>query len=131
MSRPRLVIPGGESTTIGKLMVEYGLLEPLRARIAGGMPTFGTCAGAIVLARDIGRDQPLIGAMVWTLPGELGFYCRGNPQVFTFGAALSDRFSQYDVWRPNPVAQTAPTARPTAPNAAQAASRRRVRERGL
>ena len=58
-----LVIPGGESTTIGKLMVEYGLLEPLRARIAGGMPTFGTCAGAIVLAKDIGRDQPLIGAM--------------------------------------------------------------------
>jgi 5'-phosphate synthase pdxT subunit len=58
-----LIIPGGESTTIGKLMVEYGLLEPLRERIAGGLPTFGTCAGAIVLARDIGRDQPLIGAM--------------------------------------------------------------------
>jgi pyridoxal 5'-phosphate synthase pdxT subunit len=58
-----LVIPGGESTTIGKLMVEHGLLEPLRERIAAGLPTFGTCAGAIVLARDIGRDQPLIGAM--------------------------------------------------------------------
>jgi len=59
-----LIIPGGESTTIGKLMVEYGLLEPLRRRIASGMPTFGTCAGAIVLARDIGGlDQPLIGAM--------------------------------------------------------------------
>jgi 5'-phosphate synthase pdxT subunit len=59
-----LVIPGGESTTIGKLMVHYGLLEPLRQRIAEGMPVFGTCAGAIVLARDIGaHDQPLIGAM--------------------------------------------------------------------
>ena len=58
-----LVIPGGESTTIGKLMVEHGLLEPLRERISAGLPTFGTCAGAIVLARDIGRDQPLIGAM--------------------------------------------------------------------
>jgi len=59
-----LIIPGGESTTIGKLMVEYRLLEPLRQRIAAGMPTFGTCAGAIVLARDIGGlDQPLIGAM--------------------------------------------------------------------
>ena len=58
-----LVIPGGESTTIGTLMVEYGLLAPLRERIAAGLPTFGTCAGAIVLARDIGRDQPLIGAM--------------------------------------------------------------------
>ena len=59
-----LIIPGGESTTIGKLMVEYGLLEPLRRRIAQGMPTFGTCAGAITLARDIGGlDQPLVGAM--------------------------------------------------------------------
>ena len=37
------------------------------------------------------------------IPGELGFYCRGNPVVFTFGVALADRFSQYDVWRPNPV----------------------------
>ncbi len=59
-----LILPGGESTTIGKLLVEYRLLEPLRERIADGMPVFGTCAGAIVLARDIGGlDQPLIGAM--------------------------------------------------------------------
>jgi 5'-phosphate synthase pdxT subunit len=58
-----LVIPGGESTTIGKLLVDYGLLEPLRRKIEGGLPALGTCAGAIVLARDIGRDQPLIGAM--------------------------------------------------------------------
>ncbi len=59
-----LVIPGGESTTIGKLMQDCGLLGPLRERIAAGMPAFGTCAGAIVLARDIGGlDQPLIGIM--------------------------------------------------------------------
>ena len=59
-----LVIPGGESTTIGKLMVDFGLLDPLRSRIGDGMPVFGTCAGAIVLARDIGGlDQPLIGVM--------------------------------------------------------------------
>jgi 5'-phosphate synthase pdxT subunit len=58
-----LVIPGGESTTIGKLLVDYSLLEPIRHRIDAGMPTLGTCAGAIVLAKDIGRDQPLIGAM--------------------------------------------------------------------
>jgi 5'-phosphate synthase pdxT subunit len=58
-----LVIPGGESTTIGKLMVDYNLIEPLRQKIAGGLPTMGTCAGAIVLAREIGRDQPLIGTM--------------------------------------------------------------------
>ena len=59
-----LIIPGGESTTIGKLMVDYSLLEPLHRRIASGMPVFGTCAGAILLARDIGGlDQPLIGVM--------------------------------------------------------------------
>jgi 5'-phosphate synthase pdxT subunit len=59
-----LVIPGGESTTIGKLLVAYELLDPLRRRIAEGLPVFGTCAGAIVLARDIGGlDQPLVGAM--------------------------------------------------------------------
>lgn len=59
-----LIIPGGESTTIGKLMVHYGLLAPLRARIAAGMPVFGTCAGTIMLAKDIGGlDQPLLGVM--------------------------------------------------------------------
>jgi 5'-phosphate synthase pdxT subunit len=59
-----LIIPGGESTTIGKLMQDCGLLQPLRSRIMAGMPTFGTCAGAIVLARDIGgHDQPLVGVM--------------------------------------------------------------------
>ena len=45
-----LVIPGGESTTIGKLMTAYGLLEPIRSRILAGMPVFGTCAGLILLA---------------------------------------------------------------------------------
>ena len=45
-----LVIPGGESTTIGKLAATFELLEPLRKRVAGGMPTFGTCAGMILLA---------------------------------------------------------------------------------
>jgi len=59
-----LILPGGESTTIGKLMVDYSLLEPLHRRIASGMPVFGTCAGAILLARDIGGcDQPHIGVM--------------------------------------------------------------------
>jgi pyridoxal 5'-phosphate synthase pdxT subunit len=64
-----LVIPGGESTTIGKLAHMYGLLEPLRARIADGLPVFGTCAGAILLAREALSDsgapseQPLLGVM--------------------------------------------------------------------
>jgi 5'-phosphate synthase pdxT subunit len=49
-----LVIPGGESTTIGKLLVDYGLVDPLRARIRAGLPVLGTCAGAILLARELG-----------------------------------------------------------------------------
>jgi len=57
-----LIIPGGESTTIGKLAVTYKLLEPLR-RFAATQPVWGTCAGMIMLAKDIGRDQPLIGVM--------------------------------------------------------------------
>jgi 5'-phosphate synthase pdxT subunit len=56
-------MPGGESTTIGKLATEYGLIEPLRA-FARSQPTWGTCAGMIFLARDIGIDrQPILGMM--------------------------------------------------------------------
>jgi 5'-phosphate synthase pdxT subunit len=58
-----LILPGGESTTMGKLAVEYQLLEPLRDLAANGLPMWGTCAGLILLARDIGREQPLIGAL--------------------------------------------------------------------
>ncbi|MFB6842195.1 pyridoxal 5'-phosphate synthase glutaminase subunit PdxT [Streptomyces sp. NPDC056361] len=48
-----LVIPGGESTTISKLAALFGLMEPLRERIAAGMPVYGTCAGLIMLADKI------------------------------------------------------------------------------
>ncbi|MFZ4155472.1 pyridoxal 5'-phosphate synthase glutaminase subunit PdxT [Streptomyces pseudogriseolus] len=48
-----LVIPGGESTTISKLAVLFGLMEPLRARVRAGMPVYGTCAGMILLADKI------------------------------------------------------------------------------
>ena len=57
-----LIIPGGESTAIGKLMVAYDLLEPLRV-FGRTRAIWGTCAGAILLAREIGRDQPLLGLM--------------------------------------------------------------------
>ncbi len=52
-----LVVPGGESTTIGKLLDRFGLLEPLRDRIAAGMPLYGTCAGLILMARAIEGSQ--------------------------------------------------------------------------
>jgi pyridoxal 5'-phosphate synthase pdxT subunit len=59
-----LILPGGESTTIGKLMVEGGLLDKIRERAAAGMAIYGTCAGMIMLAKDIvGSDQPRLGLM--------------------------------------------------------------------
>lgn len=58
-----LIIPGGESTTIGLLATKYGLVEPLR-EFARTHPTWGTCAGMIFLAKDIGIDrQPILGLM--------------------------------------------------------------------
>ena len=59
-----LIIPGGESTTIARLLLAFGLMEPLRRHIDAGMPVWGTCAGAILLAKDApGLDRPSIGAM--------------------------------------------------------------------
>ena len=59
-----LIIPGGESTTIGKMAVRFGMLEPLRESIGHGLPTYGTCAGMILLASALSDgDQPLIGAL--------------------------------------------------------------------
>src|SRR3990172_9516724 len=61
-----LIIPGGESTTIGKLLETSGLREPLLDRLRDAMPTFGTCAGLILLAKEVidGRlDQVSLGAL--------------------------------------------------------------------
>lgn len=61
-----LIVPGGESTVMGKLMVAYGLLQPLQHLIAGGLPVWGTCAGLILLSRATDNalaQQPLLAAM--------------------------------------------------------------------
>jgi pyridoxal 5'-phosphate synthase pdxT subunit len=61
-----IIIPGGESTTIGKLMVLYGLDEPLQQKIREGFPIWGTCAGLILLARETDNalaGQPLLASM--------------------------------------------------------------------
>ncbi len=61
-----LVIPGGESTTMSALATAFGLMEPLRTRIATGMPVYGSCAGMILLAdrvRDGRPDRPSIGGL--------------------------------------------------------------------
>ncbi len=58
-----LIIPGGESTTIGKLATQFNLMEPLR-KFAHSRPTWGTCAGMIFLANNLGEHhQPILGAM--------------------------------------------------------------------
>ena len=61
-----LVLPGGESTTIGRLLGVFGLLEPLRAVVRGGLPVYGSCAGMILLARTVldgYPGQPLVGGL--------------------------------------------------------------------
>lgn len=57
-----LIIPGGESTTIGKLATDYGMMEPLR-EFGRRHAIWGTCAGAIFLSKDARRSQPLLGLM--------------------------------------------------------------------
>jgi 5'-phosphate synthase pdxT subunit len=58
-----LIIPGGESTTIGKIARAYDLIEPIRAMALEGKPVWGTCAGMILLANDIGPEAPHVGVM--------------------------------------------------------------------
>lgn len=59
-----LIIPGGESTTMARLLDSYGLLTPLRTLASSGFPTWGTCAGAIILAeRAPGLDRPNLAVM--------------------------------------------------------------------
>jgi 5'-phosphate synthase pdxT subunit len=53
-----LVIPGGESTAISNLAVTFGLIDPIRERIAGGMPVYGSCAGLIMLAAEVLDGRP-------------------------------------------------------------------------
>ena len=63
-----LVIPGGESTTIGKLMIKHDLFEPIRERVMHGMPLYGTCAGLILMAEEIeGSQQPRLGLLSVTV----------------------------------------------------------------
>ncbi|MEX2101433.1 MAG: pyridoxal 5'-phosphate synthase glutaminase subunit PdxT [Actinomycetota bacterium] len=87
-----LVIPGGESTTIGKLAVSAGLVAPIRDRVHAGMPVLGTCAGMIVLAAEVLDGEPLLGL--------LDVSVRRNaygPQVESFEADLRVRGIEHPV----------------------------------
>lgn len=80
-----LVVPGGESTTISKMMVRWGLIDPLKNIIAGGLPVFGTCAGLILLADNLvdWDDLPRPGGLNLTVARNA--YGR---QIDSFEAAL-------------------------------------------
>lgn len=59
-----IILPGGESTAMGKLMREFDLLEPLKEKIINGMPVFGTCSGLILLAKKLANDDTVhLGVM--------------------------------------------------------------------
>jgi 5'-phosphate synthase pdxT subunit len=58
-----LAIPGGESTTIGRLATRHGLVEAIRGRVEGGMPVLGTCAGMIVMATEVEGGEPLLSVL--------------------------------------------------------------------
>ena len=63
-----LIIPGGESTTVGKLLVRFEMLEPIKDNAVRGMGVFGTCTGMILLAKDIrGSEQPRLNIMDITI----------------------------------------------------------------
>ena len=79
-----LIIPGGESTTLARLMDLYGLREPLKRRVRDSMAVWGTCAGLILLAAKLGEDHPVpLGLM--DLEVQRNAYGR---QVDSFGADL-------------------------------------------
>ncbi|HEY3896147.1 MAG TPA: pyridoxal 5'-phosphate synthase glutaminase subunit PdxT [Pseudonocardiaceae bacterium] len=65
-----LIVPGGESTTMSRLLVAFDLMEPLQARLTGGMPAYGSCAGMILLSREVldgradQRQLPVLDAVV-------------------------------------------------------------------
>jgi hypothetical protein len=66
-----------------------------------------TLTAEIDRLRDVLRAEeiePILAGSSWGLPGEIAFYCRGNPTVYSLGLALGDRHSQYDLWQPNPIA---------------------------
>lgn len=64
-----LVLPGGESTTIGRLLQVFELLQPLRERVRAGLPTYGSCAGMVLLANEVLADE-VVDVMVDGRPGQ-------------------------------------------------------------
>lgn len=87
-----LVIPGGESTVMSKLLVELGMLDQIRELASEGLPIFGTCAGCILLAEDIRQrpEQPRIGAM--SISVDRNAYGR---QIDSFECMVESKFKAF------------------------------------
>ena len=83
-----LVIPGGESTTMSRLCDRYGLWQPLREKIEGGLPVFGTCAGLIMLSKNIsGGSRNFVQKTLGALDVDVARNAYG-PQIESFETAL-------------------------------------------
>lgn len=106
---------------VGVVMRFPALLLPLAAEPTAANPTpvrridptarlrgWRTLAAELDRVRErVTRDtgtEPVLAGVRWHVPGELAFYGRGRPEAYSFGPALEDRYSQYDLWRPNPTA---------------------------
>ena len=90
-----LIIPGGESTTISKLMVEYDFLDPLKRFAVSGRPVFGTCAGAILLADKVeGKKQDLLNLI--DIDVSRNAY---GPQVYSREAEISVEFLEPEIFK--------------------------------
>lgn len=106
LMRPALAAaagPASEPTDLGRDPTPIRRFDPT-ARLRG----WQTLAKEVDVIRDRVRaetgQEPLVAGTVWNVPGALGVYCKGHPETYSFGRAMGDRHSQYDVWRPNPVA---------------------------
>ena len=84
----RLILPGGESTAISRLLQRTGLSELLKRRVKEGLPVWGTCAGLILLAKNIVGEQPHLGVMDITVRRN----AYGSPRTEAVAAALGQNF---------------------------------------
>jgi 5'-phosphate synthase pdxT subunit len=90
-----LIIPGGESTTISKLMIEYDFLDRLKSFAVSGRPVFGTCAGAILLADKVGgKKQDLLNLI--NIDVSRNAY---GPQIYSREAEISIEFLEPEIFR--------------------------------
>ncbi len=107
-----LHFPGLFRPTIARICPEPTVAKPFPVRlmdVTARVSGWKELAGEVDQIRDrIRREtgqEPVLAGTYWTVPGVIGCYCQGQPQVYAIGVANgSDRYSQYDLWRPNPVA---------------------------